>query len=261
MRYQIRYENDLNIAYNRDPSCAEIAMHFAQNGYDPLYVYKNNQLNYVILYEDFVSKNINYSLERDFIKEYNTALNKSRIENDFLRDLDAEWLVYINGGKVVCEINSLIELPLQNSISKNLITIRYIKYFYDELCQYFFAYKRIMILADIEIYLYISNQFPRIEFLFADSLELLIASSKIEKPEIILDFMYGPKIRKLFCDESLNFVDLNKILIRPALDKLIKLSGERGVELLFYKLPRVNELNCLSSIEDNNFRHRKNMGN
>ena len=260
MRFQIRYENDLNIVYNRDPSYTEIAIHFAQNGYDPLYVYKNNQLKYIVLYEDFVLKNLNYSLERDFIKEYNTALNKSRIENDFLRDLDSEWLVYVNGGKVVCEINSLIELPLQNSVSKNLIAIRYIKYFYNELYQYFRTYKSIMILADIDIYLYIRNQFPRIEFLFADRIELIIANSKIEKLEIILDFLYGPRIRRFFCDESLNFVDLNKILIRPALDKLIKLSGERGVNLLFYKLPRFNELNCLSSMEDNNFRNRKKCG-
>ena len=51
MRYQIRYANALQMIYDRDPSWKELAIHFAENGYDPLYVHKNGYISYVVTFQ------------------------------------------------------------------------------------------------------------------------------------------------------------------------------------------------------------------
>ena len=68
MRFQIRYADSLSIIYDKDPSWKDLAVHFAENGYDPLYVYKNGFISYVVTFQDFSMKKINTDLKRAFIK-------------------------------------------------------------------------------------------------------------------------------------------------------------------------------------------------
>ena len=260
MRYQIRYENSLTIIHDIDPSWEVIAKHFAKNGYDPLYVYKSGILSYIITFEDFTNQRINNSLKRSFINNYNNGLKRNDIEKTFLSDLDAERLVYLEDGKVVCEVNALIELPLQNSVSKNLMALRYVRFFHNEFENYLEQYKSILILSNIDVFEFWKSQFPSLNLHFAICIEDAYLIMKDKEVSVVFDFIYNKKIRKSMQLDLLNVVDLCKVLTKFALEKIKCLSEKRGVSLYFYKLPRFQDLTCLHTYEEDNFQNRKSIG-
>lgn len=260
MRYQIKYVDSLQIIYDKDPSWEELAIHFSMYGYDPLYVYKNGKINYVITFQDFSMRKINTSLNRQFIKEYTDTLQNSDIEKAFLADLDAERIIYLRNGKVVCEANALIELALQNSIAKNLMALRYVKIFHQELSEYLEKYDSILILAEYDVYSYLQNIFDDKNMLYAENVNQAIAISKEQHIDICLDFLYTKKFRMILAPQMSNVVDLCKILTSAALHRLVDLARKRNVSLFFYKLPRFQDLSCLHEREEENFHNRKTIG-
>ena len=260
MRYQIKYEDAVSIIYDKDPSWEELAIHFATYGYDPLYVYKNEKISYVITFQDFSMRKINTSLNRQFIKEYTDNIQALDIEKAFLEDLDVERIIYLRDEKVVCEANALIELALQNSIAKNLMALRYVKIFYKELSEYLGKYDSILILSEYEVYSYLKTIFDDKNMLHAGSAEQAIAILKEQPIDICFDFLLTKKFRMVLAPEIKNVVDLCKVLTPAALCKLIDLAEKRGISLFFYKLPRFQELSCLHEREEKNFHNRRTIG-
>jgi len=260
MRYQIRYENSLSIIHDNIPSLNTIATHFSKNGYDPLYVYDRGLFSCVITFEDFLHDRIFMGTDRNFIKNYSIHLNGNDIENDFLEDLDIDRLIYIDNGRVVCEVNSLTELPLQNSISKNLMSLRYIDIFYNELYVYFKQFDDVIILCELEVIEFLKNKFPLVNFYHTKCIEKAYLYMKNKINIILIDFLYGKKIRTHLKPQLTNVIDFCKILTKFAMNKIISLSKKRGIELYFYKLPRFQDLSCLHELEYDNFKNRKSMG-
>ena len=260
MRYQIIFEKDLHIFYDYLPSIEEMALHFANNGYDPIYIYTNNSLDSVITFEDFQRKQLVSGHDRNFIREYTTLLNKQMIEQDFCSNLDSDRLIYVSAGRVICEVNALIELPIQNSIAKNIMSLRYVDFFKSELQEYFDGVKSVLILSSEEIFSYLCSRFPKVNFIYADnynSANYIIESKEID---VIFDFVYNKKIREIIQWTHSNVVDLCKLLTPFALKRLKKCAFEKGVSLQFYKLPRYDDLTCLNSKEIANSKVRKSLG-
>lgn len=260
MRYQIIFENDLHIFHDYLPSIEEMALHFANYGYDPIYIYRNNQFDTVITFEDFQRKQCVFGHDRNFIMEYNQALTKQKIEQDFCSNLDSDRLIYVSAGRVICEVNALIELPIQNSIAKNLMSLRYVDFFTSELQQYFDGAKSVLIISCEDIFTFFCTRFPKVNFIYADnynSANRVIASEDVD---VVFDFVYNKKIRKIIQFSHPNVVEFCKLLTPFALDRLVKCSSERGVSLCFYKLPRYDDLTCLNSKEIENSKVRKSLG-
>lgn len=260
MRYQIKYTDSLPTIYDKDPSWEELAIHFAENGYDPLYVYKNGNISYVVTFQDFSMRTINTNLNRGFIKTYSDNIQNSDIEKAFLENLDAERISYIKDGKVVCEVNALIELSLQNSIAKNLMALRYVKIFYSELSAYLEQFGSILILAEYDVFTYLQTLFAEKNMVHAGSIEQALWIVKEQHIDICFDFMLNKKFRMVLVPEINNVVDLCKVITPAALRKIIDLAGKRDVSLLFYKLPRFQDLSCLHEREEDNFQNQKTIG-
>lgn len=260
MRFQIKYANALPIIYDRDPSWKELAIYFAENGYDPLYVYKNGYISYVVTFQDFSMKAINTSLNRGFIKAYSENIQDTDIEKAFLEDLDAERIIYLKDGKVICEVNALIELSLQNSIAKNLMALRYVRIFHDELSAYIEHFSSILVLSEYDVFDYLQTQFSEKHMVYAGSIEQALSIVKEQNIDICFDFLFNKKFRKILVPEIKNVVDFCKVITPIALRKLIDLADKRDVSLLFYKLPRFQDLSCLHEREEDNFQNRKTIG-
>ncbi|MCI8529563.1 MAG: hypothetical protein HFH82_10490 [Lachnospiraceae bacterium] len=260
MRYQIRYANALQMIYDRDPSWKELAIHFAENGYDPLYVHKNGYISYVVTFQDFSTRTIHTSLNRGFIKAYSDNIQSADIEKAFLEDLDAERIIYLKDGKVICEVNALIELSLQNSIAKNLMALRYVRIFHSELSAYLEQYSSILILAEYDVFSYLQTLFAEKHMVYAGSIEQAVSIVKEQNIDICFDFMFNKKFRMILAPEIKNVVELCKVITPAALRKLIDLTDQRDVSLFFYKLPRYQDLSCLHEREEDNFHNRKTIG-
>ena len=260
MRYQIRYIDNLNIVHDENPSWYEVAKHFAQNGYDPLYVCFQGILKYVVTFDDFSNHVIDYSVNRSFIKQYSLNLKRTDIEDSFLENIESDRLIYLDQGKIVCEVNALIELPLQNATSKNLMALRYIQFFKPELTEYFKQYGIILLISDNLIFSYLKKQFPEVHFVQVDDIEKAYEMIRKVDIDITFDFIYSKKIRKYLGADIKNMVEFCKVMTGLALNKLKCLAQKRGVFLFFYKLPRFSELTCLHPNELDNFLNRKSLG-
>lgn len=260
MRFQIKYANALPMICDRDPSWQELAVHFAENGYDPLYVYKNGCISYVVTFQDFSTRAINTSLNRSFIKTYSDDMQDTDIEKAFLEDLDAERIIYLKDGRVICEVNALIELSLQNSIAKNLMALRYVRIFHNELSAYIEQFNSILVLAEFEVFHYLQTQFTGKHMMYAGSIEQAVSIVREQNIDICFDFLFTRKFRKILAPEIQNAVDFCKVITPAALRKLIELAHKRDISLLFYKLPRFEDLSCLHEREKDNFQNRKTIG-
>ena len=260
MRYQIKYADSLAVIYDKDPSWEELSIHFAKNGYDPLYVNKNGNLSYIVTFQDFSLGQINDSLNRRFIKKYSDNIKKTDIEKAFLEDLDAERIVFIKDKNVICEVNALIELPLQNSIAKNLMSLRYVNIFHHELSVYFKQFSSILILSEYEVYNYLQTFFADKNMIYAGCIEQAVSIVRDRQIDICFDFMFTKKIRRILAPELNNVLDLCKVLTAMAFEKLVDLASKRDVSLLFYKLPRFQDLSCFHRFEEENSYNRKTIG-
>lgn len=260
MRYQIIFENDLHIFRDYSPSIEEIALHFANYGYDPIYIYRNNLFDSVITFEDFQRKQFVPGYDRNFIMEYTRTLNNQKIEQDFCSNLNSDRLIYVSAGRVICEVNALIELPIQNSIAKNLMSLRYVDFFIPELQQYFDGVKSVLIISSEDIFSYLSTRFPKVNFIYADNYNIANYIIEREVVDVVFDFVYNKKIRTIIQLSHPNVVEFCKLLTPFALDRLVEYSSKRGISLHFYKLPRYDDLTCLNSKEIENSKVRKSLG-
>lgn len=260
MRFQIRYTENLNIVHDRNPSWYEIANQFAQNGYDPLYVCFQGLLKYVVTFDDFSKHVIDYSVNRAFIKQYSKDLKRADIEEAFVENPESDRLIYLYQGRIVCEVDALTELPLQNATSKNLMALRYIQFFKPELREYLKQYGTILLIADNPVYSYFKNQFPESCFVQADDLNHAYEMLRTANFDITFDFIYSKKIRKYLDVNIGNLADFCKVMTGFAFHKLKYLAERRGVSLCFYKLPRFSDLTCLHPNELDHFYNRKSLG-
>lgn len=253
MNYDLTFKPDIKKIDFKGVSIKSVAKHFADNGYDFLYVYKNGKFFNVITFSDFMSGNFFEQGDKKFIQPVVKFKSFKDVQRFFEDNPDIERLVLVDAGEIVCEFNPRIELPLQNNVAKNLMALRYVCLFREELVQYLAAFDKISVIAKGYIADFIAEILPEIKF---DSVTQIESVEEILSSDLILDFYFGKKLRK-----ALNFkfkvTDFSSIVERIALDTLINYCVENNLILKFYKLQRYEGLNCLHAWEEENFQNRK----
>ncbi len=254
MQYQIKYKSALHIINHEDVSDITIANHFAENGYDYLYVCQNDRLKSIVTFEDFTAQKLVCGLNRDFVIEKQKLKNNSDIHAFYQKHPDVDKIVVVENGDVVYQIDPLIELSLQNGTAKNLMALRYAAYFQEELNLFFGSFSGILLIAEEDIRQFLVSMFPDTEFEAVEDISL-VKEKNIGKYDLILDFKYGKRIRKIAAPE-LRAIDFCQIVTNFAFQKLLSYSAENNIIVKFYKLPVYSQLTCLHPEEYRNYKNR-----
>ena len=258
MQYEINFNDTLNKIDYADLSNERLIQHFADNGYDFLYVYQNGKFFDVVTFPEFLSGKIFESRDKNFLQHIESFHTQAEVTVFFENNPNVERLVLIDGKDVVCEFNPMIELPLQNNVAKNLMALRYVRFFRREIICYLLKFDKILIIAKKHTQEFISELLPEINFEFVERLKEDENSEIFSNSELILDFYYGKKLRK-----KLNFkfevMDFCVIVEKIAFDAMLDYCARRNVLLKFYKLQHYEGLNCLHDLELKNFLKRKSL--
>jgi hypothetical protein len=251
MQFKVKYKQDLACYNYENLNLSNLVEFFAENGYDYIYVYHDDFFCGVLTFRDILNGWIGKLPEVNFIREATDFHSIEDIEKFFSDVPSAERLVLRAGKEVFCEIDPMSEPPLQNNPCKNMMALRYVDFFKPEIEIYLGKFSSILIIATNEVFDLWQSFFPNLKF------EHLI---KVEPNmhvdfNLIMDFRYGPKLLR-----SLHFtsktVDFNHVIERIALGKLLDYCNEQDVILKFYKLPRYDDLTCLSTLEQVNQQKR-----
>ena len=228
MYYETIFNRNLNKIDYYHLSTERIANHFAENGYDFLYVYKKGIFFNVIKFSDFLSGKLFENNNKKFIQHFTKFKNLLEVDAFFEDNPEVERLVLIDSKDVVCEFNPLIELPLQNNVAKNLMALRYVKFFRNEIVQYLSTFNKILVIARKYTASFIVELLPEIKFDFVDKLKENEVDNKFSDSDLILDFYYGKKLRKIlnFNFEVKDFcVIVEKIVVRDNILEFNLISG------------------------------------
>ena len=244
MQFKVKYKENL-ACYNYDNlNLSNLVEFFADNGYDYLYIYRDDYFCTAITFRDILKGWSGKLPEVNFIRDLEEFNSLEDIEKFFADVPSAERLVLRNGKDVYCEIDPMAEPPLQNNPSKNMMSLRYVDFFKTEIEAYLAQFSRILIIASNEVFDLWQKLFPNRK---CNHLVKVEPHMQVYY-DLIMDFRYGPKLLRAldFVSKTVNF---NHIIERIALGKLISYCNEQGIILKFYKLPRYEDLTCLSDLE------------
>ena len=255
MNYETTFSSDLKKIDSRELSLENIVEHFAANGYDFLYVYENERFVGVITFTDFLSGEYFKSRDRKFIRHFKEVGCLSDVEKIFEDNPEVERLVLIDDKDIVCEYNPCIELPLQNNVAKNLMALRYIRFFRKKIVRHLSNFDRILVIAKDFVGNFIAKILPEIKFDLITRINANEYDEKFLGYDLILDFYYGKRLRKML-GFKFSVADFSVIVERFALEELIAYCEKNAVALKFYKLQTYSGLNCLHAWEAENFQKR-----
>lgn len=252
MPYQIKYKNELNILDESDLTSIRIANHFAKNGYENLYLKHNDKISGIVTFEDFLRGEIIAGTDREFVRSINEVRNKQMIADIFIDYPYIDRVSVIDEGNLICEIDGLVELPLQNGLSKNLVALRYIDIVKEELTEELQKYKKILVIAADDICIFLEKSFPEISFNKTRDVSLLLNADACGEYDLVLDFVYSRNIRKTLGITSEKIISFSKLVTKPILRKLRTYCDKHKVHTRFYRLQSYEELTCLNSEEYKN---------
>lgn len=256
MRYQIKYKEDLDIIDIKDLKMERVAFHFAQKGYEYLYVYQNGSFYNSISFSEFRTGEIWKKCSKIRHQQYKQFLDPKKIEDFFYSNPSVDRLILLDTNQLYGEINLLDELALQNNVVKNLMAIRYIGLFRNDVEAFLKKFKKVYLMADDDVFQRLRDEWPDIPL---HQVKKSYDYKKIRNFDsaLYLDFLYGNKVMKAM-DPGYKLVDLNTIVEKIALRYLIEYCKTKRIILKFYKLQVFNGLTCLHPLEQENFKNRIN---
>ena len=152
MQFKVKYKDDL-ACYNYDNlNLSNLVEFFADNGYDYLYIYRDDYFCTAITFRDIIKGWSGKLPEVNFIRDLADFKSLEDIEKFFADVPSAERLVLRNGKDVYCEIDPMAEPPLQNNPRKNIMSLRYVDIFKTEIEAYLAQFSRILIIASNEVF-------------------------------------------------------------------------------------------------------------
>ena len=249
--FQVKYRRDLNIIDYSEVSDLSIMNHFARNGYENLYITEMGKLCSVITLDDFLNGDEVDGLNRDFIRDLKELHTDEDIGRLFIDYPYIDRITVIDGEELVCEVDSLIELPLQNGTAKNIVALRYADMFKSELRDYFESCGSLLLIANDEILSFLKGRFPSVNFDYITDIK--DASPEfIAKYDVVMDLVYSKNIRRAIGFSPKNLISMSQIMTRFAIKRLQCFCQEREVEIKFYRVQNINDLTCLNSSEYSN---------
>ncbi len=252
LQYQIKYKKDLSVLEKATINRYTLADHFAKRGYENLYLSEGGKIVAIVTFEDYLQGVIVEGLERDFVHESIEFLCGKDIEHFFIDNPDVDRISVIEDGNLICEIDSMIEISIQNGLAKNLMSLRYVDIFRDELLSFFEKYKSILLLADSAIVNYVKSKFPEVAFDSANNIEKVVEDQLADNYDILIDLKYCSNIRRMVNYKPQNMISLSQIMMSYATKRLNEYCETKGAHVLFYKIQKFDSLNCLTEHEYNN---------
>ena len=250
MPFQVKYKKDLDVIETSDATSLRIVNHFAVNGYENLYLMKKGKLSAVLTLDDFLSGKRVEGLDREFIRNLKDMHTSEAIIRFFIDCPYIDRITIVDNGELVCEIDGLIELPLQNGTAKNIMTLRYADIFKKELTDYFENCGKILLMADKEISGYLSGKFPSVHFEAVDSLDAI--PEDFEDKYVLIDLIYSKNIRRVIGFAPENLVSMSQLVMGFALKRFIGFCREKGIQAKFYRVQNYRDLTCLNASEYDN---------
>jgi len=249
IQYQVKYRRDLILLEESGLSEIAVANHFALNGYEHLYITHKGKIAKIITFEDFYLGRRIEGLNRGFVASVSDVKEKKDIRSFFIEHPEVDRISVFDGEYLVCEIDSLVEFPIQNGSAKSLMALRFIDMFYDKMKQFFSKYKRILIVGEQLIKDFLCKRFPSVVFERVSDLSSYVDGRNKNDYDGILDFTYSRKIRRTIGFDPDNLINLPKEITRCALGRLMENCSRNGVKVLFYQMPRYEMLTCLNPQE------------
>lgn len=249
MRFQIRIPFQLHIIDYNELNIKTAVKHFAENGYDYLYIIKNKKLYDVLNYHDFVRFGLEIR-KRTYITDVLTVqTDTSKIEQFFLDNPEINRLAVTDSGKILYEINTMVEPLLLHSIEKNLFPLRFADMFYEQLKDVFSDYKKILLLAPACTADFIIKYFNGSAFTVISNTDCLFGLN-FKEYDAVLDFLCGPKLIKII-NSDIDTFNLYNFVEKILLEKLVNYAEDNNILLKLYRIPGFSELHCLNMMEDN----------
>lgn len=219
------------------------AEHFAEYGYEYLYIKKNGVIVDSVSYHEFV-KNGLIKKERDYIVE-KKVIEKKGLDEYIETHNGLSRIVVTDNEEFQYEINLMTEPELLHSVERELMALRALPLFQNEVIGQIKKYKVITVFADDKVREYLQKYLHGINFEFIQNLSEFRADST----ECILDYKYGKKL----LDKTIG--DYKKTDIYPIIEKLlisrlINYAKKNDLILKMYRIPEYNQINNLTLYEN-----------
>lgn len=239
MKYQIRSKPQIHIVDIESINLLVTIEHFAKYGYEYLYVMKNSMIVDSISYHEFIkygliNKNRNYVIEKKQIEKIGIDEYIST-HNEFSR------IVVVDGDEFQYEINLMTEPELLHSIERELIALRMLPLFAQEIRQQLKQYSIITIFADDYVSIFLQKYLLGINFEFVKDLFEI----KAESIEYVLDYKYGEKLLSKALGEHTR-VEIYSLVEKAAMGRLIDHVKKYDLILRMYRIPDYDQISNLS---------------
>lgn len=250
--YQVKYRKELDVVERSEINNDRLIRHFSERGYENLYVTEGGIISSVITISDYLSNHIVSGLDRDFIWNDGYYPTSEQLSDWFINRQYIDRISVIVSGELICEIDGLIELPLQNGLAKNLVALRYIDLFKEELAVLFKSYKRVLLIAPQIISDMLKRSFNDTVFDIATDSSVLSDDSLGDRYDKIFDFVHSKNVLKAVYHLPQNYIGFNQLITKFAINRVVSYCEHVGAHTLFYRISDSDEMTCLNQSEKNN---------
>ncbi len=247
MKYQLRSISQVHTVELDKLNLLVACEHFADYGYEYLYVYDNGKFIDAIDYHSFLSNGL-LKKERPYI--FDEGILKTESVEEFIEN-NSIWnrFIFTRNGNPIFEINMATQPELLYSVERELLAIRYLPIFTSEIKNALNDYDHIYILAESVLAHYIKGYLPPVKVTIINNV-IDLSGVILSEGDIFIDCRYGKKLRKLVAniDEGKN-ICIYSLIERFALERLITYLKSKNVLLKMYRIPEYSDIKELSNFE------------
>lgn len=238
MRYKLRLVEDLNAFSDVEPSLIQLISIFSERGYENCYLTEQGKITKIFSSKSFYKTRINDIQSQVAFLEKDTLTSWSTVDRYFHENPQVDRIVLQNHGVLWGEIENMVEPPLQNSLCKNLMALRYISIVHKELGEALKSYKKLLVLGEKAIATHFINEFPQLNIKWFDEMPSLNEAAS----GTILDFRYGSRLLVKALGYNGKILDFSNLISHLLLSKMKEKAKQKGVYLRFYKLPKEEDI-------------------
>lgn len=224
---------------------------FCQNAYKYLYVISGDRVISILKKEDvsfLESKIPELDPERYFVSD--DIVSDDFVRKEFCQRPFINRLALIDcNQRLIGEFNDGSLPEKARNIQKNIMALRYVPLFEDELKKEFYRnnWESALVLGDETVFKEFRKVFPWLKVEYSDRYIHCNHS-------VIFNFLYHNKLMHYFCNDS-RIVEFSKIAEKVAFIKMNYYLKSCGIAHLLLRAPVYERLNCLSQFETDNLKN------
>lgn len=242
MKYQIKNKNQIHCIDRKNLNLMNAIEHFANHGYEYLYITESGIIVDYISYHEFVKYDFT-KRKRNYVVE-KSQIDIVGIENYITTNNDYSRIVVVEGDKFQYEINLMTEPELLHAIECELIALRMLPLFLKDIIQQLKKYDVITVFADDYVSSFLQYNLSGIDFRIVEN----IADFALKGTDSILDFRYGKKLLNKAIGEHQR-IELYPIIEKLAVRRLAEYCTNNDILLKMYRIPEYHQIHKLSNDE------------